>query len=285
VHEETKIPQRPIHPDRLQKMMKSESAPILVDVREPGEFAEGHIPGAVSIPLGQLDVAAEQLDANRTIVTYCRSGVRGGAAARLLARRGFDANTLEGGFSAWPFETATGPGEALVAGDAVSSADLMAVATLREIQAMEFYSLASGRVSDTGIKEVLEYLAVMERGHMDAVYGRYKTLMADEGREAESLETLKSRATEPVEQWQIRDGQVDVVARSYDVDMSLEDPEDVSEILDRAVSWEFEAYDFYRRSSELIGDEALRSALVDMAFEERIHANMILKVMGTLGGK
>jgi phage shock protein E len=74
---------------------------ILVDVRTPGEFAAGHIDGAINVPLQTLPGGAEAIDAERPVVVYCRSGARSARAGRILAERGYDVSDL-GPMSAWP---------------------------------------------------------------------------------------------------------------------------------------------------------------------------------------
>lgn len=62
----------------------------LVDVRTPGEFATGHIPGAVNIPVQQLDERLAELEPkDKPVVLYCRSGRRSATAARTLKSAGF----------------------------------------------------------------------------------------------------------------------------------------------------------------------------------------------------
>jgi rhodanese-related sulfurtransferase len=78
---------------------------MIVDVREADEMEEGKIEGAVNMPLGQLIRKARHGDLNdlksKKIVTYCSGGYRGNIAADELTRQGFDAVTIEGGYSAW----------------------------------------------------------------------------------------------------------------------------------------------------------------------------------------
>jgi rhodanese-related sulfurtransferase len=79
---------------------------LIVDVREADELEEeGKIDGAVNMPLGQLIRKARQGDLNdlnaNKIVTYCSGGYRGNIAADELNKQGFDAVTIEGGYSAW----------------------------------------------------------------------------------------------------------------------------------------------------------------------------------------
>lgn len=88
---------------------------VLIDVREPGEFEQGHIDGAVNQPRGLLEfvitrhpalaeIAANQPDqlANTEIVLYCRSGARSALAAQSLQKLGFtNVHSLAGGYTGW----------------------------------------------------------------------------------------------------------------------------------------------------------------------------------------
>ena len=62
---------------------------LLLDVRTPAEFRAGAIPGAKNIPLQTLANRVGELDPKRPVIVCCASGVRSGAAASLLKRRGF----------------------------------------------------------------------------------------------------------------------------------------------------------------------------------------------------
>lgn len=74
----------------------------LVDVRTPGEFAAGHIPGAINVPVQQLDTRVSELQPKETaIVVYCRSGQRSGNAARMLKNAGFNSVHDLGPMSRW----------------------------------------------------------------------------------------------------------------------------------------------------------------------------------------
>ncbi|ANI42827.1 MBL fold metallo-hydrolase [Mycolicibacterium vaccae] len=74
----------------------------VVDVRNPGEVAAGMVPGAVSIPVGQLPSRLGELDPAKPTVVYCAGGYRSSVAASLLRRNGFaDVSDILGGFGAW----------------------------------------------------------------------------------------------------------------------------------------------------------------------------------------
>lgn len=72
---------------------------LLLDVREDDEWAAGHAPGALHMPLSALDAAAVPSD--RPVVAVCRSGNRSGQAAAVLAVAGVDVVNMTGGMKAW----------------------------------------------------------------------------------------------------------------------------------------------------------------------------------------
>lgn len=80
---------------------------LLIDVREPDEFRAGHIPQALSMPLGQLDRLLDEADlpASRTLIFQCLKGGRGGQACIMADRAGHGAGrsvrNLAGGIEAW----------------------------------------------------------------------------------------------------------------------------------------------------------------------------------------
>lgn len=74
----------------------------LIDVREPGEYAGGHILGARNIPLTQLRMRMKELRPDQPIYLYCQNGLRSGRAAQMLYRKGYrDLYQLKGGFKQW----------------------------------------------------------------------------------------------------------------------------------------------------------------------------------------
>ena len=104
------------------RALQSGGAPV-IDVREPAEFAAGHIPGAVNIPRGVLEFEVDGHPAvnctrdpalahrDQPVVVYCRSGGRSALAAEALARLGFaEPLSLAGGFTAWAEQGGAGTG-------------------------------------------------------------------------------------------------------------------------------------------------------------------------------
>lgn len=75
---------------------------LLVDVRTVAEFNEGHIEGAINIPVEELDQRLDELPQDETIVVYCRSGNRSADAADMLDEAGYSSvYDIDGGVIAW----------------------------------------------------------------------------------------------------------------------------------------------------------------------------------------
>jgi len=74
---------------------------LVIDVRELGEYADGHVPGAVPIPMGEVAARAGELPRGVPVYLICASGNRSLAAADYLVRVGVDARSVAGGTTAW----------------------------------------------------------------------------------------------------------------------------------------------------------------------------------------
>ena len=81
--------------------INSATPPFLLDVREPDEYAEGHIDGARLLPLGDLSRRLNELPQDREILVICRSGNRSGMATRRLIQAGYRAINRSGGMIGW----------------------------------------------------------------------------------------------------------------------------------------------------------------------------------------
>lgn len=95
-----------ISPADAKKRLDSEQGIVLVDVREPDEYAEGHIKGSLLLPLDSLSELArtELPDKDAVLFVYCRSGRRSAIAASMLAGMGYTQVFDLGGIIDWPYE-------------------------------------------------------------------------------------------------------------------------------------------------------------------------------------
>ncbi|REE91516.1 rhodanese-related sulfurtransferase [Paenibacillus taihuensis] len=88
IKEERKFPHLIAH-EEIQKKLSAGEKMNIVDVREPAEYAFGRIPGAVSIPLGELEGRMRELDPEQEYYLICRSGNRSDIACQTLAENDF----------------------------------------------------------------------------------------------------------------------------------------------------------------------------------------------------
>ena len=99
-----------ITPQEAKKRIARNSNIVIVDVRTQEEYAQGHIPKAILLPVDQIEAASAQVgkvlpDKNAEIFVYCRSGKRAGRAAQALSAQGYTNVCSIGGIMDWPYET------------------------------------------------------------------------------------------------------------------------------------------------------------------------------------
>ena len=85
-------------------MLINQKDAIVVDVREPGEYAQGHIINARNIPIGEIEARVKEIERfrERAVIMSCATGNRAGSAAGILRKHGFtNVVNLSGGIAAW----------------------------------------------------------------------------------------------------------------------------------------------------------------------------------------
>lgn len=94
---------RQITPSELHKRLsEGETKPLLLDVREPGEFRYCHIAGSVNLPMTQVPGRCGELKRDDEIVVICHHGMRSSQVANFLIGQGYqDVSNLSGGVDAW----------------------------------------------------------------------------------------------------------------------------------------------------------------------------------------
>ena len=100
---------RQVSQEQAVQIMQEQTGYIIIDVRTEEEYDEGHIPGAVNLPLDYIGtVAPPQLpDKDQLILVYCRSGRRSKQAAQKLADQGYTNIVEFGGINTWEGDIVT----------------------------------------------------------------------------------------------------------------------------------------------------------------------------------
>ncbi|PSR32369.1 MAG: sulfurtransferase [Sulfobacillus benefaciens] len=99
--EEAGLPVARVHDLTVDELAQNLENYIVVDVREPYELRSGIIPGAISIPMGQLQQRIAELDKSRAHAIVCASGSRSASVAAWLSQQGFNVANVVGGMSLW----------------------------------------------------------------------------------------------------------------------------------------------------------------------------------------
>lgn len=97
---------KPISSTEVQQILStSSSTALIIDVRTPEEFSNGHIPKAINIPLQVLkdSILSKNLDKHTKIILYCSTGVRSKKAGEILDSIGFHNIYQLGGINKWPY--------------------------------------------------------------------------------------------------------------------------------------------------------------------------------------
>jgi len=96
---------RPVVPEvtvqELKAKMDRKEKFVLLDVREPREYARAKIEGSTLIPLGFLSTRYAELDKGAKLIVHCKVGGRSATAVQFLREKGYDAVSLAGGIDAW----------------------------------------------------------------------------------------------------------------------------------------------------------------------------------------
>jgi rhodanese-related sulfurtransferase len=89
-------------PEAVYAKLGSEEVPMVIDVRKPAEFKVGHIPGAINIPVDELEVRIDEINDEQGVLVYCINGSRTRLAETILLDNGIEnIYHLEGAFYAW----------------------------------------------------------------------------------------------------------------------------------------------------------------------------------------
>ena len=257
--------------DEARKYMAehSEGTYTLLDVRQPGEYEEDHIPGAKLVPLGDLKEGTQGLDPTKPTLVYCAIGGRSRVAAQLLSGRGFqEVYNLSGGIKAYRGDKASGPQELnldMVRGDE-SPGEMLKLAFGLE-QALEiFYDKCLEQAEDKDLKDLFTKLEHVEAVHKKKIYDRYAALVEN----APDMAAFEADMTSDVMEggFQVKD----FLAANQPWLKSL------LEVLELAMMLETQALDLYMRFAEKSQEEGTKQVLFTLADEEKAHLKSLSRL-------
>jgi rhodanese-related sulfurtransferase/rubrerythrin len=233
----------------------------ILDVRQPWEYEDDHIPGAKLIPMGDLKDSMGELDKDKPTIVHCAVGGRSRVAAQLMSGMGFkEVYNLAGGIKAYRGAKIAGPYELnmdLVRGDE-SSSEMLALAFGMEKALQVFYETMRDRSQDQDLINLLTKLDHIEEAHKRKVFERYQALNPDT-----DMATFEAQVT------------ADIMEGGYNVKDFLAKNESLlqtaPQVLEVAMMVETQALDLYLRFADKSREKETQKTLFAIAEEEKAH--------------
>jgi rhodanese-related sulfurtransferase/rubrerythrin len=246
----------------------------ILDVRQPSEYEEGHIPGARLVPLAALTDSLDEIDPSRPVLVYCAIGGRSRVAAQTLAGKGYDqVINMSGGYKAWTGQAAYGAEEAGVDifSELGSAEAILASAYSLEEGLRDFYLRMLERVSDEKVKSVFRLLADIEIKHKDRLFAEYTRITGKDDRG-----DFECRFVTPL----MEGG---MTTEEY-MDRFKPDFDSPVDVISLAMSIEAQALDLYIRSAVWTQNAENRAILEQIASEEKTHLERLGQLLDELVG-
>lgn len=246
----------------------------IIDVRQPEEYYDSHIPGARLIPFTTLGTRITQLPEDMDLIFTCRSGARSKAAAALafdiLERPGKIYNH-EGGILAWNGKTIHDFPKVQALGPKNNFEEMLLSAMDLEKGAWNFYKSILEKFPHEPFSSAIEYLSLAEADHAEALY----RILVTRKEALPDFDTLFLSMTG------------DILEGGFKLSDALARLDQIQEaqplvILDMALDIEYAAFDLYRSGADLVDDPEIKKILYGIANGEKNHMKKLSEAFGYL---
>ena len=246
----------------------------ILDVRQPAEYEQSHLPGARLIPLPELNERLKELDPKIPTVVYCAVGGRSRVAAQMLNGNNFEKiYNLTGGIKAWNGEAAIGSQDQglSVFKKLSSTKQSLLVAYSMEQGLRDFYLTLMDRVTNEKAKALFKKLADIEINHKHRIFEEYRRI----DNSKTTLEAFEADLLPDI----LEGGMTtDEYLALYNPDL-----ESSVEVISLAMAIEAQALDLYHRAAQIAEDDENIAVLLRIAAEERVHLNELGKLLDNQG--
>lgn len=244
---------------------------LLVDVRQPVEYAQNHIPGAQLVPLMNLESALPDLPSAQNIIFYCRSGNRSRAAAVIAAGSGIfpqQIYNLDGGIMAWDGKTLSDFPRVQTITDSENQAEMLLKSMDLEKGALRFYRHILQTFADQSFAKKIMPLIHAEEAHAKSIYRFWKLMTTNPQPFEELFSNLKG----------------DILEGGENLDEAIRKVEKIEEnhclnLLELALEIEFRAYDLYRTMANINPDDDAKHVFLSIAQFEKDHMQLLAKAI------
>ena len=260
-------------PEELRQFIQHhhEKEYALIDVRQPGEYEQGHIPGARLLPLPKLVQGMEVLPTDRRLVFYCHTGSRSMAAAMMVADEEIgsgDLINLAGGILAWDGGMTADYPQLQVFNWQAAPSDMLITAMNLEKGALNFYTRVGDKFKDCPWAGIFYNLATAEMGHARTVYKFWRQIETagdafDAVFDHMTGEILEGGMTlnEAIESLSVIKGRLCL------------------RLIETALKIEFTAFDLYHAMADRVTAHDAKEAFITLAQEEKAHMRALTKAI------
>ncbi len=244
-----------------------EKAYLLIDVRQPVEYMDAHIPGAILIPLKEFEERVEELP-GKDLIFYCRNGARSKAAA--LTAEFFDDTgrktyNIDGGMLAWEGKKIKEVPQLKYFNPGKGVRETLLFAMNLEKGAFQFYSHIIDHYAHLGLNPVMEEVRDGETAHAALIYSHLKTATE----EVASYETIYAGLSGELLEGGIR-------LKDLLANLAVDSDSMGLDILENAINMEYHAFDLYRFVAYKTHDESLNSAFLSLSQAEKAHIHILI---------
>jgi len=243
---------------------------LLVDVRQPEEYIQEHIPGSKLMPLDELESSLAELPAQKDIFFYCRSGARSQAAAIISLDSGNPLQkvyNLIGGMLGWDGQSLADFPKMAVFKEDASIPDLMLTAMGLEKAALRFYEFIFDSYADASFAPILKTLSLAEEAHAKTIYTYWQKTRVNALSFKEVFASLDEEILEGGES----------LMDATDRLASLND-HDCKAVMEFALNIEIQAYDLYRNMASILTEATAQDVFLSIAQMEKKHMELLAKV-------
>lgn len=261
-----------ITPEEVRTIIKEKSADkySLLDVRQPSEYEQGHIPGAELIPLAELQSNLDRFQPDRMTIVYCRSGNRSRSGVGILNGGGLDdVYNMEGGILAYNGLVAAGPPEAGVFcfSEKMTPEQLIAMAWYIEDGSQQYFDSLKNITQDHEINANFNSLIEHKIAHKESLSQLFLKISgqtANKGFPTSVLQRPPHR---------VMAGCVNV---SEAVNWSK--TKDISDILDLLIALEANTFDLYLKLGRRVESDRARKVFIELSEEEARHLEKLSSI-------
>jgi sulfur-carrier protein adenylyltransferase/sulfurtransferase len=257
-----------LFPDELKEFIEGnrEGTYTLLDVRQPFEYEEAHLPGARLLPLPRLPDSLDELRRERITIVYCAMGGRSKMAAQFLSHQGFqNVYHLQGGIEAWEETTATGPSEfhlQFIRGDETAE-EVVRLAYVMEEGLRRFHEIVQTRTDDAELSTLLGHLIKADESHKKALLN----LLEDQSQRDELVRSLSDSSDSS-----LMEGGLDLADFLKKNERYLHT---TSGYMELAMMIETQALDLYLRMADASSNSAAKEVLLRVGEEEKAHLALL----------